>query len=65
MRRKYVLMYDMDDEVYCIVRHTRTESGSIQSLAAIDEVMYDDVVEAAVECKQLNNLMGEKIEDAG
>ena len=59
--RKYILMYDPEEDAYCIARPLFEMNAWI----AIDDVVYDDVVEGAQECQQLCNLMGEKREDAG
>ena len=58
MRRKYVLMYDPEMDGYSIAR----PDDRLRRFVAIDEIIYDDVIEGAVECQQLCNLMGE---DAG
>jgi len=53
--RKYILMYDPEEDGYAIAR----PDDILRGFVAIDEIIYDDVVEGAVECQQLCNLMGE------
>jgi len=64
MPSKYILAWDPDEDGYIIVKHiSNTAMGAYYEY--IDDTVYKDVVEAAKELKQLENILGEIEADRG